>query len=122
MQDKDKIYERWEWLPYFSALLNAISATVDRVFVENTAQRPIALFLGDPLSPVELAEALRAMTNGKALGPGGLPAELWEIGLVEEPAEILYSFHSIIPAVWKSGKVPREWNDAIKLLHKKDRT
>ncbi|CAN0066575.1 unnamed protein product, partial [Sphacelaria rigidula] len=106
LRDRGLISARWE--RYFSTLKNAISATIDRTIIEKIAQRPIALSLGDPPSPSETMEALRAMSNGKATGPDGIPAE------------ILYHFHDLVSAVWTSGEVPQEWKDVtIKVLHKK---
>lgn len=64
------------------------------------------------------------MSNGKATGPDGLPAEILKLGMNGDAPEILYHFHSIVTAVWTSGEVPQEWKDVtIKVLHKKgDRT
>ena len=64
------------------------------------------------------------MSNGKATGPGGLPAEILKLRLNGEALEILYHFHSMISQVWKSGEVTQEWKDVtVKVLHKKkDRT
>ena len=122
LRDNDLINERW--VRYLSTLLNTISPTIDQTVIEKIAQRPIALSLGDPPSLCETAEALRAMSNGKATGPDGLPAELLKLGLNGEAPEILYHFHSIVYQVWISGEVPQEWKDVtVKVLHKKkDRT
>ncbi|CAM9178516.1 unnamed protein product, partial [Sphacelaria rigidula] len=109
---------------YFFTLLNAISATIDQTVIDQIAQRPIALRLGDLPSTSEPDEDLRAMWNGKATGPHSLPAEPLEVGLNGEAPEIMYHFHSIVSAVWISGEVPQEWKDVtIKVLHKeiKDR-
>ena len=64
------------------------------------------------------------MSNGKATGPDGLPAELLKLGLNWKAPEILYHFDSIVSQVWISGEVPQKWKDvAVKILHKKkDRT
>ncbi|CAN0075652.1 unnamed protein product [Sphacelaria rigidula] len=64
------------------------------------------------------------MSNGKATGPHGVPAEILMLGLNGEASDILYHFHDIASAVWTSGEVPQEWKDVtIKALHKKqDRT
>ena len=40
------------------------------------------------------------MTNGKAIGPDELPAELPKLGLSDSSHEILLGFHGIIVAVW----------------------
>ncbi|CAM9810463.1 unnamed protein product, partial [Sphacelaria rigidula] len=80
---------------YFSTSLNVVSATIDGTVIENIAQRPVALSLGDPASSSETEEALRAMGNGKATGPDSLPAEVLKRGLIGESRKILYHFRSI---------------------------
>ena len=64
------------------------------------------------------------MVNDKAMDPDELTAELFKVGLSDSSHEILLAFHSIIVAVWITGKVSQEWsNVTIKVLHKKmDRT
>ncbi|CAM9836656.1 unnamed protein product [Sphacelaria rigidula] len=60
------------------------------------------------------------MSNGKATGPDGIPAEILKLGHNGEASDILYHFHDIVSAVWASGEVPQEWKDIIiKVLHKK---
>ena len=78
----------------------------NRTIIEGLSQKPTAL---------------RSMANGKAMGPDELPAELLKLGLSDSSHEILLAFHGIIvSAVWMTGEVPQEWNDAtIKVLHKK---
>ncbi|CAM9464035.1 unnamed protein product, partial [Sphacelaria rigidula] len=116
LRDRGLISGRWE--RYVSTLLNAISATVDRTIIEKISQRPIALSLGNPPSPSETMEALRAMSNGKETDPDGIPAEIPKLGLNEEASDILYNFHDIVAAVWRIGEVPQEWKDVtIKVLH-----
>ena len=56
LRDNDLINERW--VRYLSTLLNTISPTIDQTIIEEIAQRPIALSLGDPPSLCEPAEAL----------------------------------------------------------------
>ncbi|CAM9954503.1 unnamed protein product, partial [Sphacelaria rigidula] len=94
------------WERYFSTLVDAMSATIDRTVIEKIAQQPIPLSLGDPPSPSETEEALRAMSNGKATGPDGILSEILKLKLNGEASEILYHFYSIASAVWTSGKVP----------------
>lgn len=56
----------------------------------------------------ETEEALRVMISER-MGPHGLPAERLEFGLVGERTMILHHVHSIIAAIFTSGKVPQEW-------------
>ena len=118
----DEIRARWR--RYFTSLLNTTSATLNRTIIEGLSQKPTALSLGDPPVVSETKKALRSMANGKAMGPDELPAELPKLGLSDSSHEILLAFHDIIVAVWMTGEVPQEWEDAtIKVLHKKkDRT
>ena len=63
---------------------------------------------------------MKAMTNEKAGGPGGLPAELLKLGL-QQDRTIRLEFHRLTTLIWREGKVPQQWNDAvITVLHKKD--
>ena len=68
--------------------------------------------------------AIRALANRKAVGPGGLPAELLKVLADEGESKTLGKFHDIIVAVWREGGVPQQRKDAtIKVLRKrKDRT
>ena len=63
------------------------------------------------------------MSNSKAVGPDEPPVELLKLGLHYDPT-IFRLFHHIIIRVWRVGKVPQRWHDAVnKVLHKKkDRT
>ncbi|CAM9181953.1 unnamed protein product, partial [Sphacelaria rigidula] len=97
LRNKGLISGRWE--RYLSTLLNDISATIDRTVIEKIGQGPIALSLGDPPSSSETEEALGAMSNGKATGPDGIPAEILKLGLDGEASDILHHFHSIVSAV-----------------------
>ena len=56
----------------------------------------------------ETKKALRSMTNGKAMEPDELAAELLKLGLSDSSHEILLAFHDIIVAVWMTGEVPQE--------------
>ena len=115
---------RARWRRYFTSLLNTTSAVLNRTIIEGLPQNPTALSLGDPPVVSETKKALRSMSNGKAMGPDELPAELLKLALSDSSHEILLTFHGIIVTVWMTGEVPQEWKDAtIKVLHKKkDRT
>lgn len=97
LREKGPICERWG--RYFFTLLNAMSAIIDRVVIEDITQRPIALSHGDRPSPTETGEALRAVATRKVTVPDSLFADLLKLGLIGEPSEILYHFHSTIAAV-----------------------
>ena len=62
---------------------------------------------------------MKAMANEKAVGPDGLPAELLKLGL-QQDRTILLEFHRLTTLIWREGKVPQQWKDAvITVLHKK---
>ncbi|CAM9644076.1 unnamed protein product [Sphacelaria rigidula] len=48
------------------------------------------------------------MSNDKAMGPDGQPAELMTFSLSGQATEILYHFHSITTPVWTSGEAPQK--------------
>ena len=56
----------------------------------------------------EITEALEGMSNSKAVGPDGLPAELLKI---DHPAFAQY-FHNILANVWITGEVLHQWKYA----------
>ena len=61
---------------------------------------------------------MKAMANEKAVGPDGLPAELLKLGL-QQDRTILLEFHRLTTLIWREGKVPQQWKDAvITVLHK----
>ena len=70
---------------------------------------PVASALG--IEPTEeIATAMKTMANAKAVGPDGLPAELWKLGLRQDRT-ILLELHRLTTLVWREGKVPQQWKD-----------
>ena len=81
--------------------------------------QPVASALGIEPTEEEIATAMKAMANEKAVGPDGLPAELLKLGL-QQDWTILLEFHRLTTLIWREGKVPQQWKDAvITVLHKK---
>ena len=114
---------RERWRRYFSCLPNTTSAALDRTIIEGLSHLPVDLSLADLLVVDKTKQALRSMSNGRAVGPDELRVELSKLGISDSCHEILLAFHGTIVAVWMTGEVPQEWKDAtIKVLHKKDRT
>ena len=67
----------------------------------------------------KIATAMKAMANAKVVGPDDLPAELLKLGL-QQDRTILLDFHRLATLIWREGKVPQQWKDAvITVLHKK---
>ena len=82
-------------------------------------QHPVESALGSEPTEEEIATAMKAMANEKAVGPDGLPAELLKLGLPQDRT-ILSELHQLTILIWRQGKVPQQWKDAvITVLHKK---
>ena len=76
--------------------------------------------LGTKPTEEEVATAMKAMANAKAVGPDGLPVELLKLRLQQERT-ILLGRHRLTTLIWREGKVPRQWKDAIvTVLHMKN--
>ena len=67
----------------------------------------------------EIATAIKAIANEKAVGLDGLPEELLKLGL-QQDRTILLEFHRLTTLIWREGKVLQQWKDAvITVPHKK---
>ena len=78
LRDKGRIRERWVRL--FRSLLNSKSDMLDHDIPKRLPQHPAASALGIQPTEEGIATAMKAMTNAKAVGPDGLPAELLKLG------------------------------------------
>ena len=118
LRDKGRIRERW--VRFFRSLLNSKSDMIDADIPKRLPQHPVAIALGIEPTEEEIATAMKAMANAKAVGPDGLPAELLKLGL-QQDRTILRELHRLTNLIWRQGKVPRrQWKDAvITVLHKK---
>ena len=79
LRDKGRIRE-W-WVQFFRSLLNAKSVMLDPDNPKRLPQHPVASALGIEPMEEEIATAIKAMANAKAVWPVGLPAELLKLGL-----------------------------------------
>ena len=117
LRDKGRIRERW--LRFFRSLLKNKSDMLDADIPKRLPQHPVASALGIEPTEVEIATAMKAMANAKAVGPDGFPAELLKLGL-QQDRTILQELHRLTILIWLQGKVPQQWKDAvITVLHKK---
>ena len=63
-----------------------------------------------------MTDATRSLANEKAVGPDGVPVELFKIALRQR-------LRDIVVGIWRGGDVPQQWKDAIiEVLQWKDRT
>ena len=117
LRDKGRIRERW--VRFFRSLLISKSDMLDPDIPKRLPQQPVACALGIEPTEEEIATAMKAMANEKVVGPDGLPAELLKLGL-QQDRTIVLEFHRLTTLIWREGKVPQQWKDAvITVLHKK---
>ena len=79
LRDKGRIRERW--VRFSRLLLNSKSGMLDPDIRKRLPQQPVASALGIEPTEEKIATVIKAMTNAKAVGPDGLPAELLKLGL-----------------------------------------
>ena len=104
---------------FFRSLLNAKSDMLDPDMLIRLPQHPVASALEIEPTEEEIATEMKAMSNAKAVGPEGLPAELLKLGL-QQDRTILLELHRLTTPIWREGKVPQQWKEAvITIIHKK---
>ena len=117
LRDKGRIHERW--VRFFRSPLNSKSDIIDPDITKRLQQHPVASTLGIEPTEDEIATTMKAMSNTKAVGPDGLPAELLKLGL-QRNRTILLELRRLTTLTWREGKVPQQWNDTvITILHEK---
>ena len=117
LRNKGRVRERW--VRFFRSLLNASFDVLDPDIPKRLSQHPMASALGIEPTGEEIATVIKAMTNAKAVGPDGLPAELLKLGL-QQHRTILLELHRLTTLISREGKVLQQWKDAIiTVLHKK---
>ena len=84
----------------FRSLLNSKSDMLDPDIPKRLPQQPVASGLGIEPTEEEIATAMKAMANEKAVGPDGLPAELLKLGLQQNRA-ILLELHRLSTLIWR---------------------
>ena len=57
----------------------------------------------------EVKRALKKMKNGKAIGPDGIPVEVWK-SLGEEGIDLLWD---LAKKIYAQEKIPSEWRDSF---------
>ena len=102
LRDKGRIRERW--VRFFRSLLNSNSDMLDPDIPKRLPQQPVASALGIEPTEDEIATAIKAMANEKAVGPDGLPVDLLKLGL-QQDRTILLELHRLTTLIWREGKV-----------------
>ena len=97
---------------FFRSLLNPKSDMLDADIPKRPPQHPVASALGIEPTEEEIATAMKAMASAKAVGPNGLPAGLLKLGL-QQDRTILRELHGLTILIWRQGKVPQQWKDAV---------
>ena len=60
----------------------------------------------------EVEVALKGMKHGKAMGPDGIPVEVWK-SLGEEGVDMLLD---LLQKIFEQEKMPEEWRDSVIVL------
>ena len=82
-------------------------------------QQPVPSALGIESTEEEIAIAMKAVANAKTVGPDGFPVELLQLGL-QQDRTILLELHRLTTLIWREGKVPQQWKDAVNtIFHEK---
>ena len=102
LRDKGCIRERWVRL--FRSLLNSKSDMLDPDIPKRPPQHLVVSALGIEPTEEEIATATKAMPNAKAVGPGGLPAELLKRELQQEDWTILLELHRLPTLIWRQTR------------------
>ena len=121
LRDVEVIRERWVRL--FHTHLNTKSPKLDPNIAEGLEQWPENTTLGNQPTMQELTDAIRSLANGKAVGPDGVPVELFKIALNGDPA-LRQRLLDIVVGIWREGRRPAtvERRHHQGASQKKDRT
>ena len=104
LRDVERIRDRW--IRWFHTLLNTKSPKLDPNIAEGLDQWPENTPLGIQPTMQELTEAIRSLANGKAVGPDGVPVQLFKIALIGDPA-LRQRLLDIVVGIWRGGDVPK---------------
>ena len=79
---------------------------------EGLEQWPENTTLANQPTMHELTDAIRSLTNGKAVGPGGIAVELFKINLNGGPA-LRQRLLDIVVGIWRGVDIPQQSKNAI---------
>lgn len=89
------------------AMANAKSDTLDPDNPKRLPHQPVASALRIEPTREEIATAMKAMSNTKALGPDGLPVDLLKLVLRQDRANLL-ELRRFTTLIWSEVKVPQQ--------------
>lgn len=103
-----QMHERWR--RHFTKILNIMSQFNEDQLKE-ARQRPVRSQMADLPTREELEDAIGKMKNGKAAGQSGILPEMIKAAIcTDDFTDILLD---LVQSVWKEGKVPKDWVDAV---------
>ena len=105
LTDENKILERW--VEHYSAVLNRQSSA-DPDIISGIQQRPTVFELDAVPSKSEVKNAIVKLSNGKAPGKDGIPAEIFKYG----GPIMIKKLTSLFKSMWQKGVVPQDFKDA----------
>ena len=103
---RDKVRIRERWVRFIRSLLKAKSDMLDPDVPKSLPQR------GMESTEEEIATAMNAMANAKAVGLDGLLPKLPKLGL-QQDRTILLELRRLTTLIRREGKVPQQWKDAV---------
>lgn len=96
------------WWENFQELLNW-DTTVELETINQIPQHSIMEHLGDPPTENEVLDAIRKLSNNKASGPDGIPAEILKQG----GPKLCCHIHNLLCKIWDKEEIPAELRDAL---------
>ncbi|KAJ8708732.1 hypothetical protein PYW08_010114 [Mythimna loreyi] len=98
LSNDEEIKDRWK--DYFERLMNE-----EIYWTGSLESKPINVGLVRTVSIDEVRIAVNAMKNGKAIGPDGIPDELWKLSNVDGWMWLALFFNKLL----REEAIPDEW-------------
>ncbi|CAI5799350.1 Hypothetical predicted protein [Podarcis lilfordi] len=105
LKDKEAIALRWK--EHYQHLLNRNSPIAAEV-LSQIPQKQIRDELAVSPNLGELCTAINQMKNNKAIGPDGIPAEVFKVGRIE----LAQQLHKLIQKTWEREEIPADFRNA----------
>ncbi len=105
IKDRQGILARWA--EHLNELLNRVNPA-DPSVIDRLPTLPLMGELDLQPSFSEVHKAAKSLKNNKAVGPDGLPAEVFKYGGYTLTRRV----HRFIRDVWQSQRLPQQWKDA----------